>query len=518
MQKKIKFIFMCSVIICAISCSTPNNNKELDEKKEEEKAEILDIKQKDYTQILEFNAVDNIHGLLVKKEKSKIIRLAIGFKNAGYLYDPKDKQGLSELASIALTKSNSSKKNASQIDEIIDGYASTAEFTSGTYMMNLNIFSMKEYFADTLNEIIEKIINIEISDEELESYKKELKTINTYKENNPSSILTTTVINTIYKDHPLSQSQTGNIHTLEKINAEDVLQFISEKFTRDSIIISIVGDVDEQVISTMIKNTLTSLPQTNKNNTKNNTYNSPIIRDISKPIEGYSYSPITINFIPQNFIIFAYNGRDSVIYDATNSEKNKKNNSINMLLSFILNDIFFKEIREKNELVYSIFTQLTDYRYSELLTIFFGTNHNTSEKTKLEVKKSIEKLLKNGISKEVLDKAKINVVNKQLIALNSPSNMLQFLQKIQFDKTYTSIYTITEHLNILKKITLEDLNNKLEEIFYNNNYAIFEIGKIDEDIQEINFKQNFKQITDVEEKNKKESQENLTSISTSSIL
>lgn len=521
MQKKFNFILIAfiSCILFITSCADnqnhgngDNNNEPESQNKHVNDIQKADyIRQKDYSQISEFiSSKNNIRGLLVGKEKSGIIRISIGFKNTGYLYDPKDKQGLSELVSITLTKSNSSKKSATEIDEVLDNYASNANFTSNINMLNLDIFSMKEYFEETLSTIIQKIANIEISETELEAYKEELNTINTYKEKEPIALLDRVANNTIYNGHPLSNSSTGKKHTLNNITSKDILDFISHKLTKDpdSIIISVVGDIEENNISNILDNTLDILPSNSSTNTE--------IKGISKPIKGYSYNAIPINYIPQNFVYIAYNGGKKRQYDKTNAKENIRNMATNNLLSYILQKILFDEIREKKELVYHISCEFIDYKYSEILKIFFGTSNNQSEETKAMIRETIENLLRQGISEEKNNIAKMNIINRYIISLNSPYNMTQFLQKIQFNKTYTSAYTIAEYLDILEQITTEDLNNKLKEIFENNNCAIFEIGVIDKGAQEISFQQNFDKQEEENILNQKyqKQKENLTSIDT----
>ncbi len=96
--------------------------------------------------------------------------------------------------------------------------------------------------------------------------------------------------------------------------------------------------------------------------------------------------------------------------------------------AYLLNDIFggtmssrlFQTIREEQSLCYNISSSVKLFREGGLFTIFAGTSNNNAQRLLDSIKSEIEKLKKDYITRQELNKAKTSFKGSYMLSLESP--------------------------------------------------------------------------------------------------
>jgi predicted Zn-dependent peptidase len=132
------------------------------------------------------------------------------------------------------------------------------------------------------------------------------------------------------------------------------------------------------------------------------------------------------------------------------------------LTSSGFNSILFSEIREKRGLVYGISSYHEDNRYLGLLKFkFSSTNKNTVYIISI-ILSYLKNMIINGLSNDKLKYFKLSFINKTKYIFSEDEVKETWYSNSLF---YDVNITINEYLNIIKKITNEDVKMVSKEIF-----------------------------------------------------
>ena len=165
----------------------------------------------------------------------------------------------------------------------------------------------------------------------------------------------------------------------------------------------------------------------------------------------------------------------------TKLENNKVdifNDYVTTIVEYILGDGFssrlFQEIREKRMLAYSVYSFGISFEELNGLGIYIGTSKNKYKEAIETTKKVIEIIKSEGITERELEKTKNYILSSR--ASSKDNYKLAFRYSSMY-REYGEIYDDKYIENILNKITVNDVNNKVIEIL--NDFSTCIIGDID---------------------------------------
>ncbi len=166
------------------------------------------------------------------------------------------------------------------------------------------------------------------------------------------------------------------------------------------------------------------------------------------------------------------------------SFKSKYNYAMSLLNTIFgggMSSILFQKVREDAGLAYTIYSYNNSYINNGIFNIYAGLNACQYEKTLNIILKEIEILKKEKISLAQINKTKEQLKSNYIMGLESTPNRMSGLgrSKILLNK----IRTPDEIIEDIDKITAEDINYLIENIFDLNKLSISAVGNI----KDINF-------------------------------
>jgi len=284
------------------------------------------------------------------------------------------------------TKNKTAKEIAESVDEI-----------GG----QINAFTGKEatcYYIRTLAENLEKSMDIILDmitkslfdREEMEREKnviyEEMKMI----KDAPDEDALDTIGEIIFKDSPLGNSVIGTRSSLKKITRQKLLRYLKEQYTRDSIVVSVAGKFDEKIVREKIDEYLSDLNPA-KSGVK---YSSE---------KGESIFKVKTKDIEQSHICLATRSLDS---------KDKRYYALSVLNNIIggsMSSRLFQNVREQKGLAYSVYSGNNSYSESGFFNIYAGVSHDKIPEAISAIKEELIRLADIGVTKEELNKAKIQL-------------------------------------------------------------------------------------------------------------
>ena len=135
----------------------------------------------------------------------------------------------------------------------------------------------------------------------------------------------------------------------------------------------------------------------------------------------------------------------------------------------------YKEVREKNGLVYSIYSYLMPYESDGVIIGGFQTRNKTVDKTILKVKEEWKKMQDQGITEDELREAKTyykGSFSRNFTSTISIATLLKVVQYYDLGKNY-----FVNRSEIINNLKLKEINILASSLFDEKNLFFMIVGK-----------------------------------------
>jgi len=335
---------------------------------------------------------------------------------------------------------------------------------------SINAFTDKEstcIFARVLNTHIDKAIDV-LTDvylnstfDELEIEKEKGVVIEELKmyEDSPDELSYDTLIENVWKNHPLGHKIVGTIESVQSITREKILNYIENNYTCDRLVISVAGNIDSNDVIRQLEAKLGSL-QSKKS------------IDDEPPIIYTTETCSKFKEIDQTHMCLAVRGtsvlkEDRYIYSILDS-----------ILGGGMSSRLFQEIREKRSLVYSIGSYELLYRKGGIFGVYAccsPTNLKDVVKYTLE---EFNKLKDGQLDGVQLSRAKELLKGSLLLSLETIKNRM--IKNVRNEVYFERSIAAEEIIQKIDAITLEQVTNLAKDIFVIDDTSIVVVGAINE--------------------------------------
>ena len=236
-----------------------------------------------------------------------------------------------------------------------------------------------------------------------------------------------------FPDQPLGRTILGPSELVKNFSREDLLEFVSEQYGPEQMVLSAAGSVDHEKIVSQVKLLFDKKEPISKAAMISSKYNGGE-KQVDKNLEQAHFA-----------LAFEAPGyRDETIYTSQ---------IYSIALGGGMSSRLFQEIREKRGLCYTIFAQGGAYSDTGLLTIYSGTSAD-SLKDLSDITISEMKRMAIDFEQIELDRARVQMKAGLLMGLESASARAERLARML--TIWDRIPTLDE---IVKKIDAVDLND-----------------------------------------------------------
>lgn len=204
----------------------------------------------------------------------------------------------------------------------------------------------------------------------------------------------------------LSKRVLGRKKDFVKINRDDIIDFMKERYIPENCLISVIGDyafdeIDRLVEEFFIKKFTTSTGK---------------IKQFSETVKNSPTSQHIYKDTKQTMGMIAFYG---LPYNHKNFEHYAIMNYV--LGGGSLNSRLFERIRNQLSLAYGIVSLVTAYKNNGYLMIHYGTSPENNEKARDAALDVLEEMLRNGITDEEFEASKKMILDNVLMQQDTPS-------------------------------------------------------------------------------------------------
>ena len=277
-------------------------------------------------------------------------------------------------------------------------------------------------------------------------------------EDNPDYLVHEIFTQNFWKDHPLGKPILGTKETVKKFERTAVLDTYSHRFAPGNIIVSAAGNLDHDRFVELVTQHFEHMKP------RKNGFHSPVPKIVSKITlrnkKALEQVQLCIG-VPSHPIAH---------------EKRHAGYILNTLLGGGMSSRLFQNIRERQGLVYSIYSDLNPYRDTGCLAVYAGTSRESASKVVQSVVSEFHKLKAEPVPAEELRRSKDQLKGSLMLSLESSSARMSNLarQEMYFDR----FYDLDELIEKIEAVTVEDLTSLANEFFHTESVAVTILGNL----------------------------------------
>lgn len=284
-------------------------------------------------------------------------------------------------------------------------------------------------------------------------------------ENQPVGKLVEEVQAIAYKDHSYKESVIGPMSNIANITRANVRDYFTTNYHAGNLVIGVAGDIYPDQLKKMAKKYFSKLRAGEKN---------PLSHTIEPKQKGEK--SITMYEDTQPWLLMAYHG------PSVRSEDFLKFQILNQLLTNGRSSRLYKKlvIKDKSALEFIGFLGFPGDKYPCLyLMIALPNAKKTTAEIEQSILEEIEKLKAGDITPEELESAKTRLKVNSLREMKSRVGML--FAMLKSETLLGSWAKVFEELNLVDRVTVEDIQDLMNEYFTRDNRVIGRIEKIKAD-------------------------------------
>ncbi len=378
----------------------------------EDEVDVVDTMPGDVNKYVLQNGIT----VLIKKNDSVPLFAARAAFLGGVRYEDEATNGVSNYVSRMLTR-GTENRSALEIAEQIESIAGEIEGFSGRNSFGVTVESLSKNFVPAMDIFADVILNPSFDAEETERARREiLADINRQGDN----LLRTTVnifLDTLYTEHPYRLNPLGTEENVSGFDMESLRKFYGRYGRPENLVITVVGNVDEQEVLETIKRDFGGMEKGDKPAPEISAESPP--KEIRQKVD-------TKEDKAQTHILLGFQGPTIMDDDHYAIEV------LNTIMSGMGGRLFL-ELRDKKSLAYTVTSFYTPGLEPGFLGVYIGTAPEKEQEAIQGMKEQLALLLEEGVTDEEIERAQNYLVGAFEIGLQENSSQAA---KITFDELY----------------------------------------------------------------------------------
>jgi predicted Zn-dependent peptidase len=150
---------------------------------------------------------------------------------------------------------------------------------------------------------------------------------------------------------------------------------------------------------------------------------------------------------------------------------------LNTLLGGGMSSRLFQNIRERQGLAYSVFSELIPYRDTGCLSVYAGTSVKSAAKVVQSILTEFRRLKQEFVEPEELQRAKDYMKGSLMLSLESTTSRMANLARQEM--YFTRFFSLDELLESVERVTAEDVQRIARTFFDPRQVALTVLGHLD---------------------------------------
>jgi zinc protease len=378
-----------------------------------------------------------IEAWLVQDHANPIIAVEIGFKG-GAAVDPAGKSGLAEMVSGLLDEGAGDLESQAFHGKLED-LAISFGFSAGedNFLGHMKTITANRETAFDLLRLA--LTEPRFDAAAVDRVRGQIHAILAEELQSPDEVAHRAFVRKMYPNHPYGLPINGTPDSVDAISVDDLKAWVAEHLGRDTLTISVVGDISPADLGLLLDKTFGSLPDRT----------APVdVADIAPEADGKI--DVIHRAIPQSIVLFG--------------EQGLKRDDPDWYVAYVMNYILggggfssrlMAEVRVKRGLAYGVSSYLLPRDHSALFGGQVATRNDRVGDSLQVIKAEWRRMAEEGVTPKELADAKTYLNGSFPLQLESTAAIAGLVQVIQTEKL--GIDYLARRKALIDKVTLADV-------------------------------------------------------------
>ncbi len=387
--------------------------------------------------------------------KSRSVSIGVWVK-VGSRHEPAEFGGISHFIEHLFfkgTTTRTAKDIAIEMDSIGGEMNAFTSQETTTYYVKV----VDEHLPIAVDLLADILLRSRFDPAEMEKERKvileEIKSV----EDTPDDYIHELFTSSVWPDNSLGRPILGTKDTIRGLKHENILSYIEQYYSPKEIVISIAGNFEHARLIELLEKSFGKLSRSGMAKKESTPEFRPTVAVKKKQLEQVQVC------IGCKGLRYAHEERFVI-------------SALNTVLGNSMSSRLFQEIREQNALAYSIYSYVTSYRDTGLLTVYAGTDPANSLQVIHLVLKELRKIQDEGITPAEETRVKNQIMGSLILSLESSNSHMSRIarQEIYFGK-YLSIDDIVKEVG---SVTREQVQRLAQQLFGGGNISLTILGPL----------------------------------------
>jgi predicted Zn-dependent peptidase len=353
------------------------------------------------------------------------------------------------------TKNRSAEQIARSVDSIGGGLDA---FTSKE-LVSYNVKVLDDHLPKAFDIVADLVRNPLFEKADIEKEKgvilEELK----MEIDNPEYLIHEIFSSNFWKGHALGRPILGTRQTIRGFDQDKVERYYQRFYTPKNILVTAAGHLTHKRMLQLVEDHFSDLkPHSVPKAAGPPTPHAPLVfRNKSSLEQVHLYMGVPSIAMPHRERFACY--------------------ILNAILGGGMSSRLFQNIREKQGLAYTVYSELSMYRDAGCMLIYAGTSPRTAGRVVDSVVQELGQMVEHRVTSEELRRAKDHLKGSFVLGLESTSSRMGNLvrQELYFQR----FFSINEMLNSVERVTAEEVQKLAAQFFDPKRMAVAMLGRLD---------------------------------------
>lgn len=412
--------------------------------------------------LIDIQAVKTESGItawLAENHDLPIIAVNFTFLDSGTALDPADKQGLVRMLSNTMDE-GAGDLDSQAFQKALSDNSITLMFSAGRDGFGGNLKTLTRNKNKAFDLLHLALTTPRFDQEPVERMRAANMARVRSSLSEPDWIAARLLNDRIFQGHPYAMNSGGTLTSLARITPDDLRHFQKTYLTRDRLLISVAGDITATEVKTQIDKIFGGLPA--------KAPADAVVADAALKNAGQ----ITLfeQAIPQTIVSIGLPsfGRDDPDYYPLR------------VMNYIFGEAGFgsrlmEEIREKRGLTYGIYSDIQNYRHTDVLSISTSTKNESAAELLSVTREEMKKLARTPIDNPELQDAKSYLTGSVPLSLSSTDKIAGMMTGLQIEglpRDYLDKYAAE-----INKVTIADIQRVAARVLDPTKMTVVLVGK-----------------------------------------
>jgi len=353
------------------------------------------------------------------------------------------------------TKNRSAEEIARSVDSIGGGLDA---FTSKE-LVSYNVKVLDEHLPQAFDVVTDLVRNPLFDPQDIEKEKGVILEEMKMEVDNPEYLIHEIFSSHFWKGHGLGRPIIGTKQTIRGFNREKIEQYYRTYYSPSNILVTAAGNLSHRRLVHLVEDRLGDLRRkaVRLEQEKPQAHAPMIFRNKSSLEQVHLYIGVPSIPMPHESRFACY--------------------ILNAILGGGMSSRLFQNIREKQGLAYTVFSDLSMYHDAGCMLIYAGTSLKSAERVIHSIVHELNEVADHRVSDEELRRAKDHLKGSFVLGLESTSSRMGNLAREEL--YFKRFFTLDEMLERIEGVTAGEVQQLAQQFFDPRKMAVAMLGRLE---------------------------------------